>query len=122
MNKTHEICKTMKVIIDRDACRYQKLRIHNVRCVMSEKFIKVSGRLISERQIWDSPYVAITIEGVNREIIDSKVSKTIYSSNHGFFDVKIFTCDIKELCVGTIEEVHSIGIMPLKKPQGFNEV
>ena len=121
MNRTHNIKRTIKVIIDRDACRYQKLRIHNVRCIMSDKFIKISGRLSSERQIWNSPFIAITIEGANREIIDSKVSKTIYSNKHGFFDIKIFTSDIKELCVGTTEEVCAVGIMPLKQ-HGFNEI
>ena len=121
MNETHGP-KTMKVIIDKDACRYQKLRIHNVRCIQTDKVVKVTGRLSSDRLLWDCPYIAITVEGVNREIIDTKVSRAICCNKNGFFDVRIFISDIKELCIGLTEEVRSIGIMTVKKGSGFDAV
>lgn len=119
MNNTLEKIKTLQVIIDKEACSSQKIKICNARCVQTKHCLKITGRLSSNRNIWDSLYVAITVEAANREIIDSRVSRAVFNNNHGFFDVKFYNSDIKDLTKET-EEVCSIGIMPLKT-HDFNE-
>lgn len=119
MKRKPEDIITLKAIIDTEACKYQKLRIHNISCIMVGNYIKVTGHISADNHIWDSPQIIVTIEGENRKIIDSRASTAYFCNKHGIFDIRIHTSDVIEFCGGTTKNIHAIGIMPLLKTASF---